>query len=144
MDDQNSPAPHLIDIDVLHQAVAEMVVRTNVRAVAEEIGISSSRLNTFLNGKPLGPRALLLLSQWYRNRLARGDLPSAGSPSYEVDLEVLRVAVQTAVHATSIRAVAAEVGVPKSLVEVFLRPGNKPRERTVRAFQKWYAARQAT
>jgi hypothetical protein len=127
------------DLERLRHAVTELVIAIGTRAAGKELGLSSSRVHTFVSGQALGQQSLAAVQAWYADRVARGDVPGEEPAPDGPDVETLRAALRETVARTSIRAAADEVGVPKSLIEVFLRPDNKPHERTLRVFRRWYA-----
>lgn len=66
------------------------------------------------------------------------------SPEVRASVDVIRHAARTAVHATSLRVIAAQVGISAMTLRAFLLEGNEPQPRTLRKLRTWYADHAAT
>jgi hypothetical protein len=55
-------------VATLREAVRELVARTSLRVVADDIGMSSSGLHSFLNGGRPYARTVRLLATWFVRR----------------------------------------------------------------------------
>lgn len=60
------------------------------------------------------------------------------SPELRASLDVIRRAAELACDASSLRAVAGQVGMTAMGLRAFLRREGKPQERTVRKLNQWY------
>jgi hypothetical protein len=61
------------------------------------------------------------------------------SPELRASVEVIRLAVDRAVQASSLRAVGDEIGLSAMAVRAFIREENEPQPRTVRKLRAWFA-----
>lgn len=61
------------------------------------------------------------------------------SPELRASVAVIRLAVDRAVQASSLRAVGDEIGISAMAVRSFILEENEPQPRTLRKLRAWYA-----
>jgi hypothetical protein len=67
-------------VATLREAVREAVARASLRAVADDVGMSSSGLHSFLNGGQPYTRTIRLLTAWFVRRHGPGVVATSDEP----------------------------------------------------------------
>lgn len=121
-------------------AVRAQATTSSLRAVASDVGVNHTTLRKFEGGSHPRGRLRDLLVGWYGTR---GE--SAGSQSLlpEPDLKRVRDAVRAEAAATSLRAVARQVGISVAAVRDFVG-GSTPRGPTRQQLAEWHMRRCAS
>lgn len=113
-----------------------------VRAVAREIGISAGGLKNFLEGATPYARTAAALRAWYRTGAGEQIPPRAQAPRPPVlegiGDDVLRAALRRAAEETTLRGVAAQVGMTHAGLQRYIEGKTRPREATQRKLREWY------
>lgn len=139
-------------------AVRSRVAQTSFRAVAGETGVSRSGLHGFVKGNYPQSRTWDKLKAWYDTqppshaaepvpgaRRSRWKPAAERAPSARESRRILRsgrplgemrILVQSFVERSSLRAVAADAGTSKGVIEGILA-GRRPQERTWERLTEW-------
>ena len=113
-----------------------------VRAVAREIGISAGGLKNFLEGATPYARTAAALRAWSRTGAGEQIPPRAQVPRPPVlegiGDDVLRAALRRAAEESTLRGVAAQVGMTHAGLQRYIEGRTRPREATQRKLREWY------
>lgn len=113
-----------------------------VRAVAREIGISAGGLKNFLDGAaPYTPTAAALRA-WYLAGAGEHVPTLVTAPPVPVLAgigdEALRAALRRAIRESTLRGVAAQVGMTAAGLQRYIEGKTRPRDLTLRKLREWY------
>ncbi len=139
----DSTAAAEVSVAQVRNAMRSRVEDVSLRAAGLEAGLSKDTVRAFVHGSDPHGHTWQQLRRWYETLPPKEDMVAqtavvelAAAP--EIRLDQVRDEVRVRVARTSLRVVAADIGVSRGAVHGLLR-GSSPHGRTWKKLRAWYA-----